>query len=88
MFYLMTHSTHFIYGYMESDVCKGPLRLRERKPAAATTWATLSNMHHPTERIAWSLLHIPWITGWSCTVNGSYCTISTDIILLWGFNII
>ena len=40
MFYLMTHSTHFndtltTYG-------KGPFRLGERKPAAAT-WATLSN---------------------------------------------
>ena len=37
MFYLMMHSTHFIYGYMvkyHSD--------SERKPAAAT-WATLSD---------------------------------------------
>ena len=43
MFYLTTHSTHFIYDYMASDVYgKGPLRYRERKPAAAT-WATLSN---------------------------------------------
>ena len=25
-FYLMMHSTHFIYGYMASDICKGPLR--------------------------------------------------------------
>ena len=23
--YLTTHSTHFIYGYMASDVCEGPL---------------------------------------------------------------
>ena len=41
MFYLTTHSTHFIYGYMASDVYGiGPLIERERKPAAAT-WATL-----------------------------------------------
>ena len=26
MFYLMTHSTHFIYGYMASDYVKVPLR--------------------------------------------------------------
>ena len=32
MFYLMTHTTRFIYG-------KEPFRLRERKPTAAT-WAT------------------------------------------------
>ena len=24
MFYLTTHSTHFIYSYMASDICKGP----------------------------------------------------------------
>ena len=30
MFYLTTHSTHFIYGYMASDIWL------ERKPAAAT----------------------------------------------------
>ena len=26
MFYLTTHSTHFIYGYMASDYGKGPLK--------------------------------------------------------------
>ena len=26
MFYLTMHSTHFIYGYMVSDIGKGPLR--------------------------------------------------------------
>ena len=42
MFYLMIHSTHFIYDYMASDIGNGPLS--KRKPAAAaTTWATLSN---------------------------------------------
>ena len=35
MFYLMMHSTHFIYGYMDMDHLDS-----ERKPAA-TTWATL-----------------------------------------------
>ena len=38
MFYLMTHSTHFIYGYMasgHSDSVRG-------NPDAAT-WATLSD---------------------------------------------
>ena len=35
MFYLTTNATHFIYGYMASDIW------RERKPAAAT-WTILS----------------------------------------------
>ena len=35
-FYLMTHSTHFIYGYIALDMVK------EQK-LTATTWGTLSN---------------------------------------------
>ena len=42
MIYLMTHSTHFIYDYIGQTYGKGPLRERERKPAAAT-WATISD---------------------------------------------
>ena len=38
MFYLIMHSTHFIYGYMALDYS-----VNESKPAAATSWATLSN---------------------------------------------
>ena len=58
MLYLTTHSTHFIYGYMASDIWLRTIEIvRERKPAAAT-WATLSDyqqglfyMHHPTDRM-------------------------------------
>ena len=39
MFYLTTHSTHFSYGYMASDMVND-CSDSERKPAAAT-WATL-----------------------------------------------
>ena len=38
MFYLTTHSTHFTYGYMASNMVKYHSDC-ERKPAAAT-WAT------------------------------------------------
>ena len=38
MFYLTTHSTRFIYGFVSSDIWYES----ERKPAAAT-WATLSD---------------------------------------------
>ena len=38
MFYLTTHSTHFIYGYMVKDHSDS-----ERGKPAAATWATLSD---------------------------------------------
>ena len=41
MLYLMTHITYFIYGYI-ALYGKGSLRLRERKHAATTSWAILS----------------------------------------------
>ena len=50
IFYLATHFTHFIFGYIMA-YGKGPLG--ERKPPTATTWATLFEqqqrffyMHH------------------------------------------
>ena len=39
MFYLMTHSKHFIYDYMASGIWM----VREIKPTAAITWTTLFN---------------------------------------------
>ena len=36
MFYLTTHSTHFIYGYMASDIWLRTIVIVRRKPAAAT----------------------------------------------------
>ena len=42
MFYLMMHSTHFIYGYMVIDIWQRTTEI-ERKPAATATWATLSD---------------------------------------------
>ena len=40
MFYLTTHSTHFIYGYIASDIWTIQIT---REETAAATWATLSN---------------------------------------------
>ena len=42
MFYLAMHSTHFIYGYMASDIMVKDHSDSERKPAVATR-ATLSD---------------------------------------------
>ena len=40
MFYLTTHSTHFIYGYMVSDIWYRTIQIGDKKPAVAT-WAAL-----------------------------------------------
>ena len=72
MFYLMTHSTHFlIYGYMVSDMVKDHSE-SERKPAATTTWATLSNwqqgffyMHNSIDRIEHTMAFVtPVVEHW------------------------
>ena len=39
--YLTTHSTHFHTVKWRRTYGKGTFRQRERKPAVATTWATL-----------------------------------------------
>ena len=36
MFYLTTHSTHFIYGYMASDIWLRTILIVRKEPAAAT----------------------------------------------------
>ena len=45
MFDLTTHSTHFIYGYMASDIvmAKNHREGRETKPASATSWFAFSD---------------------------------------------
>ena len=53
MFYLTTHSTHFISGFMALDLW---LKTTQREgKLVATPWATLSDsqeiyMHHATDR--------------------------------------
>ena len=40
MFYLTMHSTHFIYGYMVSDIWLRTIQIAKEETAAAT-WAIL-----------------------------------------------
>ena len=55
MFYLTTHSTHFIYGYMASDHSdseKGnPLSPHMLLLSNNSKGSFISYMHHPTDRI-------------------------------------
>ena len=59
MFYLTTDSTHFIYGYMASDMVKDHSDIEKGNPLPPHGLLTLSEelqglfyMHHPTYRIA------------------------------------
>ena len=58
MFYLTTHSTHFIYGYMASDIwLKTILIVRKETPCRHIGYtfrvaARVFYVHHPTDRIA------------------------------------
>ena len=56
MFYLTMHSTHFIYGYMASDIWLRTTQLA-REETAAASWATLKG----------SFICIIPQTGWHIT---------------------
>ena len=43
MFYLTTHSTHFMYGYMASDMVK------DRSDSEIAIGARITAMHHTSE---------------------------------------
>ena len=50
MFYLTTHSTHFIYGYMASDIWLRTIMLVRKETRCRHIG--FFYMHHPTDRIA------------------------------------
>ena len=57
MFYLTTHSTHFIYGYMASDIWLRTIQIvRNQLPPHGLLFPinrkVFFYMHHPTDRIA------------------------------------
>ena len=61
MFYLMTHSTHFIYGYMASDMVKDHSDSEKGNPLPPHRLLFPINsrffyMHHPTDRITYHSL--------------------------------
>ena len=72
MFYLMTHSSHFLTIIWRQTYGKGPLTQQERKPAATITWATLSDkqqglfyMDYPTDMIVHTTTFVtPVVKHW------------------------
>ena len=80
MFYLTTHSTHFIYGYMASDIwlitiliVRKETRCRDigysyRLAARVLLYAS----SHRQDNTYHGLLHQSWSTGWNeKELNGS-----------------
>ena len=59
MFYFMMHLTHFMYGYIATNIgWPKDHSDNERKPAAATSWATV--------KIAFTALFFMYFLGWVC----------------------
>ena len=55
MFYLMTHSTHFIYGYMALDLWLRTILIVRKETLCRHIGYSLrltAKQHHPTDRIA------------------------------------
>ena len=67
MFYLMTHSTPFIYGYMASNIAREDTRCRHFMGYSFRLAARDPfYMHHRTDRIAYTTtLYLSWSTGWN-----------------------
>ena len=60
MFYLTTHSTHFIYGYMASDMVKDHSDSEKGNPQQGFFY-----MHHPTDRITHTTVFVtPVVEHW------------------------
>ena len=69
MFYLTTHSTHFIYGYMVKDYSdseKGnPLPPHRLLFPINSKGSFICTIPQTGYHIPWPLLHQPWSTGWN-----------------------
>ena len=65
MFYLTTHSTHFIYGYMASDMVQDPLDSERGNQLPPHGQQGFFYMHHPTYRITHTTAFVtPVVEHW------------------------
>ena len=66
MFYLTMHSTHFIYGYMASDMwLRTILIVRKETCCCHIGYSFFFYMHHPTDRIAHTTAFVtPVVEHW------------------------
>ena len=71
MFYLTTHATHFIYGYMASDIWLRTILIVRKETRCRHIGysfrlaARVLYMHHPTDRIAHTMAFVtPVMEHW------------------------
>ena len=73
MFYLTTHSTHFIYGYMASDMVKDHSDNEKKTPLPPhrllfpinSKGSFICTIPQEEQHIPRPLLHQSWSTGWN-----------------------
>ena len=73
MFYLTTHSTHFIYGYMASDMVKDNSDSEKGSPvpphrllcSISSKGSFICTIPQTGYNIPQLLLHQSWSTGWN-----------------------
>ena len=68
MFYLTTHSTHFIYGYMASDIWLRTILIVRKETCCrhiGYSYRGFFYMHHPTDRITHTTAFVtPVVEHW------------------------
>ena len=81
MFYLTTQSTHFIYGYMASDIWLRTIQIVRKETCCRhigysfRLTARVLFMHHPTDRIAHTMAFVtPVVEHWLERGTTSECS--------------
>ena len=71
MFYLTTHSTHFVYGYMASEIWERTTQIGREETRyyhigySFQLAARVFYMHHPTDRITHTIAFVtPVVEHW------------------------
>ena len=71
---LMTYSTHFIYGYMASDIWLRTIQIAREETRCQThrllllinsKGSFICTIPHTGQHTPWPLLHQSWSTGWN-----------------------
>ena len=76
MFYLTTHSTHFMYGYMASDIWLRTILIMRKETCCCHIGYSYQQwffyMHHPKDRITHTTAFVTPIVPWVNTLPLSY----------------
>ena len=91
MFYLTTHSTHFIYGYMASDIWLRTILIVRKETRCRhigysfRLTARVFYMHHPTDRITHTTAFVtPVVEHWLEREIAQWVTVHHVVIQVTG----